>query len=460
MPLEINQPVNANGHKKKSMSKENIGLLKNKIMLNDICAALEIAASAWLGHSNRESPQAGKVKSNPPRTYSAHPAEPFKLGKPDPKGSAQNFNMGFILKRAKMILVFAFCILLLHLNSIAQKAAKPIRGTWITNVASEAMYNKENIEETINLCKKSGINNVYVVVWNKGETMYPSKVVEEYIGVKQAAVFGDLDPLKEMIEAGHKAGILVHAWFEFGFSYNYGDSNSIWQKRYPQWVGRDVKGNCLQKNGFFWWNGLHPDVQAFMNKLVLEVVNNYDIDGVQGDDRLPAMPSNGGYDIFTKKMYADEHAGAKPPKDCNDTAWVQWRANKLSAYIKQLYWAVKAVKPGCVVSWAPSIYPWSKEQYLQDWPAWLNGGYADYILPQLYRYDLKAYKKIVDELNTQVTKAQKSRVVPGILTSLGDGYLVKKKLLQQMIDYNRKNGYNGECTFYFETLKRLGNYYW
>ena len=442
------------------MSKENIGLLKNKIMLNDICAALEIAAPAWLGHSNRESPQAGKVKSNPPRTYSAHPAEPFKWGKPDPKRSALNFNTGFILKRAKMILAFAFCLLLLHLNSIAQKAAKPIRGTWITNVASEAMYTKENIEETINLCKKSGINNVYVVVWNKGETMYPSKVVEEYIGVKQAAVFGDLDPLKEMIEAGHKAGILVHAWFEFGFSYNYGDSNSIWQKRYPQWVGRDVKGNCLQKNGFFWWNGLHPDVQAFMNKLVLEVVNNYDIDGVQGDDRLPAMPSNGGYDIFTKKMYANEHAGAKPPKDCNDTAWVQWRANKLSAYIKQLYWAVKAVKPGCVVSWAPSIYPWSKEQYLQDWPAWLNGGYADYILPQLYRYDLKAYKKIVDELNTQVTKVQKSRVVPGILTSLGDGYLVKKKLLQQMIDYNRKNGYNGECTFYFETLKRLGNYYW
>jgi len=72
-----------------------------------------------------------------------------------------------------------------------------------------------------------------------------------------------------------------------------------------------------------------------------------------------------------------------------------------------------------VVSWAPSIYPWSKEQYLQDWPAWLNGGYADYTLPQLYRYDIKAYKKIVDELNTQITKVQKSRVVPGILTALG-----------------------------------------
>jgi uncharacterized lipoprotein YddW (UPF0748 family) len=196
-----------------------------------------------------------------------------------------------------------------------------------------------------------------------------------------------------------------------------------------------------------------------MNKLVLEVVNNYDIDGIQGDDRLPAMPSECGYDAVTQNSYKAEHGGAVPPVDSKDSVWVQWRADKLSAYCKQLYQSVKAAKPNCIVSWAPSIYPWSKEQYLQDWPAWLNGGYADYIFPQLYRYDITAYKKIIDELNGQVTNAQKSKIVPGILASLGDGYLVNKEMLQQMIDYNRKNGYNGECTFYFETLKRLGKYY-
>lgn len=52
---------------------------------------------------------------------------------------------------------------------------------------------------------------------------------------------------------------------------------------------------------FFWWNGLHPEVQYFMHDLVLEVVKNYKVDGIQGDDRLPAMPSEGGYDSFTTK---------------------------------------------------------------------------------------------------------------------------------------------------------------
>jgi uncharacterized lipoprotein YddW (UPF0748 family) len=215
----------------------------------------------------------------------------------------------------------------------------------------------------------------------------------------------------------------------------------------------------LQKNKFFWWNALHPEPQDFIKKLVMEVVKNYDIDGIQGDDRLPAMPSEGGYDSLTKKIYAAEHYGATPPENSKDSAWLQWRANKLSAYIKQLYKDVKKAKPNCIVSWAPSIFPWSKEQYLQDWPAWLNGGYADYIFPQCYRYNIEAYKKLIDELNTQVSKKQKSKIVPGILTSLGDGYQVKKEMLELMIDYNRKNGYTGECTFYFETLHRLGKYY-
>ncbi len=340
-------------------------------------------------------------------------------------------------------------------NSEAQKKAEVIKGTWVTNVASEILKSKRNIKEGIKLCKKNGINNIYVVVWNQGVTMFPSKVVEEYIGVKQSKIYGNRDPIKEIIEEGHKEGIKVHAWFEFGFSYNYGDSNCLWQKRYPDWAGRDVKGNLLQKNKFFWWNSLNPDVQKFMTKLVLEVVKKYNVDGVQGDDRLPAMPSEGGYDPLTKKLYAAENNGAEPPSDSKDSSWVQWRADKLSTFCKSLYQSVKKVKPTCIVSWAPSIYPWCKEQYLQDWPKWLEGGYADYVIPQLYRYKISDYERILKELNTQVGKKYKGKVFPGILSSLGDGYLSSPELNAQMIALNRKYGFKGEVFFYFETLKRM-----
>lgn len=343
----------------------------------------------------------------------------------------------------------------------AQNDREIIRGTWITNVASDVLNSKKNIVDAIALCKKNGINNIYVVVWNDGVTIYPSKVLQQCIGIKQAKMYQSRDPLKEIIDAGHHAGIKVHAWFEFGFSYAYNDSNSIWRKKYPDWVGRNNKGQLLQKNNFYWWNAINTAPQNFLKKLVAEVVTNYKVDGIQGDDRMPAMPAEGGYDPFTLQLYAREHSGAMPPQDPKDTAWLQWKTNQISAFGKSIYQMVKAIKPTCIVSWAPSIYPWSKEQYLQEWPTWLKDGYADYIIPQLYRYKIEDYEKILKDLKATVPPEMMDRVFPGILTSLGDDhYQSSRELTDQMIELNRQYGFKGEVFFYFETLNRLkGNFY-
>jgi uncharacterized lipoprotein YddW (UPF0748 family) len=43
-------------------------------------------------------------------------------------------------------------------------------------------------------------------------------------------------------------------------------------------------------------NAFHPEVQQFMIDLILSLGSSHKIDGVQGDDRLPALPSLAGYD--------------------------------------------------------------------------------------------------------------------------------------------------------------------
>ena len=351
----------------------------------------------------------------------------------------------------RLFTVFAglcFCIL-----TYAQES--PVRGTWVTNVASEALNSRENIREVVSKSKAAGLNHLFVVVWNKGLTIYPSKVLKKYIGVKQDDHYPGRDPLQEMIEEAHKEGIKVHAWFEFGFSYGYKDTSSIWFKRYPEWLGRNNKGELLQKNGFYWWNALHPGPQRLMRELVLEVVKQYDIDGVQGDDRLPAMPAEGGFDAYTASLYKKDKNLGLPFDNPKDEAFLHWKADKLSLFCKSLYEAVKRQRSSCLVSWAPSIYPWSKEQYLQDWPTWLKGGYADFVIPQLYRYKLADYEKILKELSTQVSPSLLKKVYPGILTSLGDGYQASPDMMQQMISLNRKYGFEGEVFFYYETLNRM-----
>jgi len=210
----------------------------------------------------------------------------------------------------------------------------------------------------------------------------------------------------------------------------------------------------LQKNGFFWWNSLHPGPQQLLLSLVTEVVSRYDVDGIQGDDRLPAMPAEGGYDAYTRQRYAAAHGGASPPQDPKQKQWLQWKADQLSAFGKRLYDTVKSIRTNCMVSWAPSIYPWSKEEYLQDWPAWLEGGYADALFPQLYRYNSSAYESILKQLQQQIPTAKRGLVFPGILTSLGDGYQASDTLMQTFISLNRRYGFEGEVFFYYETLNR------
>lgn len=190
-----------------------------------------------------------------------------------------------------------------------------------------------------------------------------------------------------------------------------------------------------------------------MQELVMEVVKNYDVDGIQGDDRLPAMPAEGGYDDYTLRLYAAENNGKSPPANPREPNWLQWKADRLSAFGKELYQSVKSIKPNCLVSWAPSIYPWSKEQYLQDWPRWLKDGYADLIIPQVYRYKLDAYEQTLKAIESQIPREMKYKIIPGILTSLGDGYRATDATLRSMIELNRKYGYAGEVLFYYETIR-------
>ena len=78
-----------------------------------------------------------------------------------------------------------FLLLAASLFNLAAQAQSTLnnklRGTWITNVASDAMLNKKNVEEAVLNCKRNGLTDIFVVVWNNGLTTYPSKVVEKYI---------------------------------------------------------------------------------------------------------------------------------------------------------------------------------------------------------------------------------------------------------------------------------------
>lgn len=298
------------------------------------------------------------------------------------------------------------------------------------------------------------------MVWNKGRTLYPSAIMNTEFGKPIMEGYEGRDPLLEMITEAHKEGIKVHAWFEYGFAASNNKLGGDIIEKHPSWAAKDKNGALLtSSNGFEWMNGINPDVQKFMKSLVLEVVKNYDVDGIQGDDRLPAMPIAGGYDDYTVQLYKSENAQVAPPMNEKDAAWVNWRVNKLTNFLGDLYRSVKTIKPNVLVISAPSIHPFAKDNYLQDWPAWLDKGYCDYVIPQIYRYDLNAYTSTLQaQLGYIKNAAHKSKFMAGVLIQSGT-YNSSNEFLGQMINQNRNYGVYGEAFFFYEGLKFNSEYF-
>ncbi len=333
-----------------------------------------------------------------------------------------------------------------------------LRGAWVTTAASTALDSRANIQQCVATCKANNINNIFMVVYNNGRTCYPSTVMQNLIGKPIRESFAGRDPLQEMIDEGTAAGIKVHAWFEYGFSSSYSAGGGDIVAAKPNWAAKDFAGNLVVKNGFDWLNGINPEVQQFMINLFKEVVTRYPgLAGVQGDDRLPAMPSSGGYDAYTTALYQSENGGAMPPATATDAGWIQWRAKKLNGFLKQLRSEVKAIKPAIQFTMSPSPYPFSLTEYLQDWPTWVDSSWVDAVMPQCYRYDIAAYTNVLTQQkgyyrNTSVP------FYPGVLVKSGatiqsDGFMTS------MIQQNRINGFKGECFFFYEGVKDKTSWY-
>lgn len=352
-----------------------------------------------------------------------------------------------------------YIVLLLLLSAVVNLNAQTeeFRGVWITNVDSKVLETDEKIVEAMDYLASIGVNVVFPVVYNKGYTLYPSEVFESHFGVKTIPqpAFQERDFLERIIIEAHRNGIEVIPWFEFGFSTSYSQNGGHIIDKYPHWALKNLDGNLVVKNGFDWMSGIHPEVQEYMTSLILEVIEKYDVDGIQGDDRLPAMPQEGGYEEYTVELYKEEHAGFSPPSNYSESSWRNWRAGKLTEYLSDLRDSIKSRGENIIISSSPTPHYWGFREYLQDSKTWAEEGLVDNIIPQLYQYDIANYNYALNAIS-DVRNANPEIFNAGVLAKSGE-YVIDTNLLGQMLMANRNEGIKGECLFFYEALRANEN---
>jgi uncharacterized lipoprotein YddW (UPF0748 family) len=351
-----------------------------------------------------------------------------------------------------MLTALAACAAL-SLQGAPSETPVEVRGVWIPNSHSTFFDSPETVRDQMALLAEAGINVVFPVVWSKGHTLFDSAVAEAVVGERTDPRYGARDPLAEVLHEAHRHGIEVIPWFEYGFADGHETYPGKALVKHPEWAAIGVDGKPVVKNGFPWLNSLAPGPQRFLTDLVVECATRYDVDGVQGDDRLPALPAEAGYDSPTVALYL-EATGSAPPKDIHDAAWTQWRADRLTDYLAVLRKAVKDLSPDLVFSMAPGAPSWALRDYLQDQRTWVERGLVDALHPQLYTRDLKGYRSMAEAtLAIEWLGRRRDLVSPGVLSSFRD-YFITKDLAYGSIATNRESGFAGEVWFYERGLVR------
>ncbi|KAB8316547.1 glycoside hydrolase family 10 protein [Tolypothrix campylonemoides VB511288] len=359
---------------------------------------------------------------------------------------------GLTLKNLFPLLVLISFLTVLLVNSLtpvfAQLPRQEIRGVWITNNDFDTLKDRAKVQDAVSQLRRLNFNTIYPVVWNSGYVMYPSAVAKN-AGIQPFVLRGSdgRDILADLITQAHRQGLLVIPWFEFGFM---APPTSELALNHPEWLTqkRDGGETSISAAGeVVWLNPFNPKVQQFISNLVLEIVTQYDVDGIQFDDHM-SLPHEFGYDKYTVALYTQETKN-NPPTDPQDPAWMRWRADKITAFMVQLNQAVKARKPNAIFSISPNYYDFAYKFQLQDWLTWVRHNIVDELIVQIYRPNLQSFIANISRAEIQ----QVQQIIPtgvGIMAGLRTNP-VPMQQIQSQVRAAQQRGL-GVAFFYYESL--------
>lgn len=272
------------------------------------------------------------------------------------------------------------------------------RAVWIATVenidwpSKKGLPVEEQKDEFIHLLdlhKRNGMNAVVMQVRPVSDAFYPSRYEpwSEYLTGKQGKPpFPYYDPLQFMIEETHKRGMEFHAWLNpFRAIFNVNKSDVA-----PNHISKIFPGLAVTYGSYKWYDPGMPQVQELIKKVVKDLVERYDVDGIHFDDYFYPYP-------ITGKDFPDDASYAKYG---NGLERGEWRRNNVDTIIKQLGETIKAVNPRVKFGISPFGVWRNKTQdprgseskagvtnydnLYADILLWLEKGWIDYVAPQLY----------------------------------------------------------------------------
>ncbi|WP_250035223.1 glycoside hydrolase family 10 protein [Paractinoplanes maris] len=292
-------------------------------------------------------------------------------------------------------------------GTVPVRAPRELRGMWLTTVANIDWPSKRGLSQAqvkaeyqgwLDLAVAQRHNAIFVHVRPSGDAFWPSAYApwSEWLTGKRDGKSPGWDPLDYMVREAHARNLEFHAWFNPyrgtqpgpvgpGADFAKIAPNHPLRQQHRDWAISYPRG----KNGRLYFDPGIPAARKFVEDAMLEAVEKYDVDGVHFDDFFYPYPQEG-EDFPDAASFA--RYGAGKTRD-------QWRRDNVDTLVREMHERLEKLKPWVKFGISP-FGIWrnkatdpagSDSKGLEAYDAiyadtrkWVQEGWLDYIVPQLY----------------------------------------------------------------------------
>ena len=281
--------------------------------------------------------------------------------------------------------------------------ANELRAAWVATVANidwpsrpglSVRKQKAELDAIVRAAAAVGLNALFFQVRPHADAMYPSELEpwSPYLtGTMGKAPRPAWDPLQHLIDAATPHGIAIHAWLN-----PYRAGHPKYTGAYPDThVSATLPDavHTLGDSGMVWMDPADPRGQAHTLAVVTDLLDRYAIAGIHLDDYFYPYPS-----------YLEKLPGGEFPDDRTWAAYRDaggtrdrdgWRREQVDTLVEAIHQRVKASGADRVFGISPfGIYRPGHPPHIAgfdqvaklhaDPRRWMEAGWVDYIVPQLY----------------------------------------------------------------------------
>ncbi|NAS11417.1 family 10 glycosylhydrolase [Flavobacteriaceae bacterium R33] len=294
------------------------------------------------------------------------------------------------------------------------------RGVWIATVVNidwpargtdSWEKQKKDYLNLLKFYKDLNFNTVIVQIRTAGDALYPSDLApwsRFLTGKEGEAPAADEDPLKWMIARAHEYGFEFHAWLN-PYRATFDLKTEVLAQDHDYFLHPDWMIKYGKK---YYYNPGLPEVRQKLVEVIAEVTARYDIDAIHFDDYFYPYRIQG--ENFDDQQSFEAYAD--PNQDLED-----WRRSNVDSLIAQAHRSIKSHKPWVQFGISP-FGVWKNnstdpngsdtragqttfEDLYADPLVWMEKGWIDYLIPQLYwsmDLEVASHRKLVNWWSAKV----------------------------------------------------------